>query len=599
MKMKMKKPKFKKVEKIKQPKQKKKVTNKGFKIIQKLFLLVFILMFVIVSSGIFIFTSNKQIDQEFHNLAELDQVETDYNALSRHLSSIAMANFQIITGGYNQRTIRAIGEELVLVDEYFEKIGPFFTDHEELSLYYDRLEQGIASYYDVLNNQYTGVFHGEEQDRIIRRVTPVITKNQTDVKMADERSAVVFSEMREATKQNLTDSIERSNKVVQTSIIVSIVVSLFIVTIFGRNISSGVKLITDRIDQYSRGNYSYQRKHKRKDEFAFIDKALISLGENIHNTLEINATSVEKVIDSTNKLKNQSQENVVISTNIKDSAHEIHNQVSAQAEHTNSISAVVQQVSASSEEIRASAEVIQSNMDKMSTTALEGVEEVSTLNTSVNKVSLEMKGLASTFKTVVDRLDHISNFLSGIDDITSQTNLLSLNASIEAARAGEKGKGFSVVANEIRKLSGQTNKFSEQTKNVIDSIQADTQNVVSKFETFQQLFFEAETASGEIAETFGHISENSTNLKIQNGEISSAIEEITAGIGDVADSISELLETTNVLSTQTKSILNDVTVQADQTGSTDELIKGLQSTAETLSEITEMLKRSEHTLESK
>lgn len=568
-------------------------SNKGFKIIHKLFLLVFILVFVIASSGIFIFITNKQVATEFDNLAELAQIESDYNNMSKKLSSIALKNYELVTEGYNPRTIRGIEEDLEEAEFLLENIKPFFTEHNELSLYLGGLEQGIESYRDVLENQFSSTFVGEEQNRIARRVRPVITGNTREVTLVDERSAVVFNEMREESQQTLLDTINRSNSVVTTSVVVSIVVSLFLVVIFGRNINEGVKLIINRIEQYNKGNYSYQKKNKRKDEFAFIDKALISLGENIHNTLEANGSSVELVIDTTNKLKNQSKENVVISSNIKKSAHEIHNQVSAQAEHTNSISAVVQQVSASSEEIRASAEVIQHNMDKMSTVALAGVDEVSSLNTSVNKVSLEMKGLASTFKTVVDRLDHISNFLSGIDEITSQTNLLSLNASIEAARAGEAGKGFSVVANEIRKLSGQTNNFSEQTKKVINSIQDDTKNVVTKFEAFQHLFYEAETASGEIAGTFGNISENSINLKLQNGEISSAIEEITNGIGDVADSISELLETTNVLSDRTKSILSDVTVQAEQTGQTDELIRGLQTTAETLSAITEMLKKSD------
>ena len=570
-----------------------KKANKGFKIIHKLFLLVFILMFVIASSGIFIFITNKQVETEFGNLADLAQIESDYNHLSKRLSSIALKKYELVNDGYNPRTIRSIGDDLDEAEVLLERITPFFTEHKELSLYFGGLEEGIESYRELLETQFDKRYVGEEQARISRRVRPVITGNNREVTLFDERSATVFIEMREESQQSLQDTIDRSNSVVTISVVFSIVVSLLLVTIFGRNINEGVKLIINRIEQYNRGNYSYQKKNKRRDEFAYIDKALISLGENIHNTLEANGKSVDLVIDTTNKLKNQSKENVVISSNIKESAHEIHNQVSAQAEHTNSISAVVQQVSASSEEIRASAEVIQSNMDKMSTVALTGVDEVSSLNTSVNKVSLEMKGLASTFKTVVDRLDHISNFLSGIDEITSQTNLLSLNASIEAARAGEAGKGFSVVANEIRKLSGQTNNFSEQTKKVINSIQTDTKNVVSKFEAFQQLFYAAETASGEIAETFGNISENSINLKLQNGEISSAIEEITSGIGDVADSISELLETTNVLSDRTKSILSDVTVQAEQTGQTDELIRGLQTTAETLSAITEMLKKSE------
>ncbi|MCD8502005.1 MAG: hypothetical protein LRY71_10410, partial [Bacillaceae bacterium] len=129
-------------------------------------------------------------------------IETDYNHLSRQLNSIAIKNFQLITDGYNTRTIRSIGEELEVAEVLLESITPFFTGHSELSLYLGGLEQGIDSYKEVLEDQFGSAFVGDAQNKILRRVTPVISVNTREVTLVDERSAVVFNEMREESQQS-------------------------------------------------------------------------------------------------------------------------------------------------------------------------------------------------------------------------------------------------------------------------------------------------------------------------------------------------------------------------------------------------------------
>jgi methyl-accepting chemotaxis protein len=553
-----------------------------FKVIHKLFVLVILLTFVIVGSGGFIYFFNAKVSTQFNELKKIDTVQEEYNLYINLMSSIAITNYQLITTGYSKANVTILNERILEANEQFKRMSPYFKEDEELNNYLTRLEESLVSYNDIAETYFSKMFVGEEIERIKNRITPIVTRNEQTTKIVNERMINYFNKEKLASEEQLFQALDQSNATLFTSILITIVFSILSVILFGRNINSGVNMIVQRIEAYKNGDYLFHRKTKRHDEFSYIDQGLVELGEKIHNTIEKNVEIADQVLNSTKELMDYSQSNVTASTNIKNFISDIHTQVTGQVDHTNSISSVTEEVSASSDEITVAAEIIQTNMAKMNQEANDGMHIVSKLNESVNEVSEEMEALIPIVNTVVDRLDHISNFLTGIDEITSQTNLLALNASIEAARAGEKGKGFAVVANEIRKLSTQTNEFSERTKNVIQLIQEDTSNVAQKFQAFHQLFSEAEKVANSITITFNGISTDSQSLNKQNVEITSAIEGISGGINEVAHSICELAETTSTLSSQTESILQDISIQDVNTNEMDALVQKLQATANDL-----------------
>lgn len=551
-------------------------------VIHKLFLLIILLIFVIVGSGGFIYFFNAKVTNEFHDLKKIDSVQEDYHQYINLMNSIAITNYQLITTGYSKANVTTVNKKLIEANDQFVKIAPYFQSHEDLTNYLTRLEEVLVSYNEIAETYFSKMFVGEELERIKTRIAPVVSRNEQTTANVHERIIAYFNKEKLASEQGFFSTLEQSNATLLTSIIITIAFSLITVTLFGRNINNGVNTIVKRIEAFKQGDYLYARKSTRKDEFGFIDYSLVELGENIHHTISKNEQIADQVLKSTKELMIYSQNNVETSTNIKRFISDIHSQVAGQVDHTNAVSSVTEEVSASTDEIAVAAEIIQTNMERMNQEANDGMLIVTKLNKSVNEVSNEMVALIPVVNTVVERLDHISKFLTGIDEITSQTNLLALNASIEAARAGEKGKGFAVVANEIRKLSTQTNEFSQKTKNVISLIQEDTNNVVEKFQAFHELFSKAENVANSITVTFNEISTNTSNLNKQNAEITTSIEGISGGINEVAHSICGLAETTSTLSSQTETILQDISIQGLNTIEMDELVQRLQATANDL-----------------
>ena len=554
----------------------------SLKVIHKLFLLIMFLIVVILGSSGFTYFTNEKVKSQFNELKQIDEVQDEYNRFNNIMSSIALTNFQLITTGYSQANVSILEENLQLANQQLEKISPYFVEHDELLIYFNHLEASLNAYNEVFETYFSSIFVGDEIERIKSRVSPTISRTEQTTSNVNERVTNYFVNVKQTSEQSFNDSIEQINKVLIYSTLILILFCIFTVVLFGKNINSGVNSIIQRIEAYKKGEYLFFRKMNRKDEFSYIDQSLIELGENINNTIDKNSKIAKFVHTSTEELLSHSQSNVKSSANIKNFVTEIHGQVSSQAEHSNSISAVTEEVSASSEEIRKAAEVIQHNMVKMNEGAQGGMQVVSKLNEAVHEVSGEINTLNPVVKTVVERLEHISKFLFGIDEITNQTNLLALNASIEAARAGEKGKGFAVVADEIRKLSSQTNDFSEKTKKVIHSIEEDTKNISSKFNSFNELFSNTEIVARDITTTFNEISMNTFNLNKQNEEITNSIDGISEGIHEVASSIYELAETTSSLSQHTEKILDDVSKQDENTTDIDYLLQRLQTSANEL-----------------
>ena len=184
---------------------------------------------------------------------------------------------------------------------------------------------------------------------------------------------------------------------------------------------------------------------------------------------------------------------------------------------------------------------ITSDVSKTHETVLIGKNNINSLLESVNKSEATSNTVAVRMNELVENTKKMNEIVEMINSITSQTRLLSLNASIEAARAGESGRGFAVVADEISTLAGQTNEATVNITNLITDITSSIQEVFDSIKLLMENNKEQNQAVETMAETFekiqicaSNINEVSADLEQVMAELSKKNESIVTGINTVS-----------------------------------------------------------------
>lgn len=447
---------------------------------------------------------------------------------------LSLAQGYLLTGNQNYaRTFEELTEASQEIEEQLATLSedPVLDEYLKINENWSALivDEVFPSYVDGEISQASRIMSSQGTPMAMSLITYLQDT-------ASQERETMGSQLKEA--QNLGLELQRS---VIVATLVTMLGSVMVALMIARIITKPIHSLLGQVSQIAKGDLSGEDINvKSKDEIGQLAKAFDEMKSHLRSLIGKTKEMSDQVTATAQELSASSQESVTVTNQVATTIQDVSEQSMDTVDRAKASVIAAKEMSAGVERITFATADVSIKADEAASHAEDGERSIERAIEQIDTAQHSVQQSATFIKQLGERSSEIGSILELIHSIAEQTNLLALNAAIEAARAGEHGKGFAVVADEVRKLAEESGRSANQISKMLATIQQDTEKAIQEMDKGQVEVEKGTKVVGDAGATFAKITASIAAVNEQMLDVSTATQQIARNTIELSDSIQNM-----------------------------------------------------------